>query len=422
MQSAKTLRIGVAGGTGTVGSGVVAGLRSMKPNAEEPLLRVAKIVGRDPKKNVLNLPFSTDPSSIIKDPSIDIAVELMGGKVGERFIGAALRSGKHVVTANKMAIDRRKLEFDELAHGKGLFLGFEASVCGAIPIINAIERHRGNNTHTIVGIVNGTTNYILTAMERGATYDRALKKAQKLGFAEADPSFDVGGKDAAQKIAILASLNFGLNITSDSVETSGITSITPEDIRFASQLGDSGYVIKLLAIAKLDRDRSLQLSVNPMLVPRDNHLALVGGGENAVTLYGNSPLFFSGLGAGKEPTAGAVISDIQNIAASVVNGVRPIRHFTDGWMPDINGSPGMSRFYLRFDALDVPGSLAELASRLARQEVSVAELKQPGERKNDRAPIVLLTHEADPGRVRRAVSNLRKLEMKQMLMVHERLE
>jgi homoserine dehydrogenase len=386
----REVNIGIAG-LGTIGSGVIKRLdrESVFERDSGLRLKVERIVDERKDKDIFNHQFSTETSSILDDKSIDIAVELMGGyNPAYEFIKRALERGKAVVTANKAVIDRYGKELDEMAIRNKTYLFFEGSVGGGIPIINAIETGMiGNSTDSIVGILNGTTNYILTRMAEGLTYEASLKEAQAKGFAEADPAFDVEGKDAAQKLAILASLNFDCKVSSEDVHTEGITGITKEDISFAAELG---YVIKLLAIAKRCEDQ-LELRVHPTMVSRQHPLASISRETNAIYLSGDAHVMLAGEGAGQAATAGAVVSDIKNAAKALQKEYSPIRHFGDNILKVKEAKEISSEFYLNFSGLDAPGTLRELSSILAEENINISQVRQIKSKRGDYVPIVVMT-------------------------------
>jgi homoserine dehydrogenase len=415
----ETVKVGLIG-FGTVGKGVVRVLQENAAVIRERAgvaLALAKIADRDvtTDRGVAVDPalLTTDAMAVVRDPSIPVVVELVGGTgFAREVVLEALRLGKSVVTANKALLAHHWEEIFGAAAAGGGALGFEASVCGGIPIIRALrEGLAANRIQSIHGIINGTTNYILSRMtDEGLEYASVLKKAQELGFAEADPTLDVEGHDAAHKLAILASLAFGTRVQLDQIATEGITKITKTDIAYARELG---YVIKLLGIVK-DTGEAIEVRVHPTLVPARFLLATVGGAFNAVYVRGDAvgPTLFYGLGAGSLPTASAVVGDIMELArrhaagkgaaglpAVAVAATRAILPMAEVVCP----------YYIRIMALDKPGVLAAIAGVLARHEISIASVIQKGREKGRAVPIVMMTHEAKEAAVHRALEEIRAM-------------
>lgn len=414
-----TVKVGLIG-FGTVGKGVVRVLQENAAVIRERLgfpLVLARIADQDTTSDrgvaVDPALLTTDARGLIEDPAIPIVVELIGGlSPAKEFILEALRRGKCVVTANKALLAHAWEEVFGAAADGGGALGFEASVGGGIPIIRGLrEGLAANRIQSIHGIINGTTNYILSRMtDEGLEYGSVLKKAQELGIAEADPTLDVDGHDAAHKLAILASLAFGTRVHIGQVHTEGIAKITKTDIAYARELG---YVIKLLAIAK-DAGGPIEVRVHPTLVPARFLLATVGGAFNAIYVRGDAvgPTLFYGLGAGSLPTASAVVGDVMELARRVRAGkgappppavaLAPTREI----LPlDEVSCP----CYIRIQALDKPGVLAAVAGILARNEISIASVIQKEREKGRAVPIVLMTHEAKGAAVRAALDEVGKL-------------
>ncbi|MCR4427148.1 MAG: homoserine dehydrogenase [Firmicutes bacterium] len=408
-------------GFGTVGTGVY---RVLKENSNEiaartgaPIL-VKRVLIRDPAKE-RNVPYpegmmTTDPEDVLSDPEIDIIVEVIGNShPALEYILRAVESGRHVVTANKEAIAKFGDRIFDAAAKSGVDIRFEGSVAGGIPIIKSIKDSlAANRIESIVGIVNGTTNYILTKMtEQGAEFAQALSEAQRLGYAEADPANDVDGHDAAYKLAILASVAFGVPVHPQMVCREGITRITASDIKYAAELG---YVVKLLAVAR-NRAGALELSVGPSLVRRSHPLAAVSGSYNAVFVQGNASgdLVFSGRGAGDLPTASAVVADIIEIAEGIVN-----RRGAHNWR--YAGSKAkvfppddvLGGFYVRTVVDDRPGVLAGIAQVFADNMVSLQSVIQKG--RQDPVDLVFVTHSGRVGALRAAVERIREFSF-----VHE---
>lgn len=408
-------RIGVGLlGCGVVGSAVLrnitahAGAISARCDAE---FEVRKIAVRDRSKKRANAPSAPYASidEVVDDPSIDIVVELMGGEdEAYRAIKRAIANRKHVVTANKLLLARRGEEIFSDAIAGGVEIGFEASVAGAVPVIRTLkEAVASGAVRSITGIINGTSNYILTNMrEGGVSFTEALREAQKLGYAEADPAFDVEGTDAAHKVAILASLAYGSPVDFNKVHTEGISRLMPDDFDFARQFG---RVIKLLAIARLDSG-SLDVRVHPAMVPLSHPIAGVNGVTNAVEIKVSDAgrLLLIGPGAGGDATASAVIANMADIARDMImNTVGRISPF--GFMHHARRTLPMkpvdeikSGYYIRLTVDDRPGVLAKMAGILGDNGISIDSVIQKG-RSGGAVPLVLLTHEAGERAVRDAV-------------------
>lgn len=418
----KTINIGLIG-FGTVGTGVVKLLKGQAPLLERRLaarLRLKRIADPDLTRprdvEVDPKILTTDAREIIEDPAIDIVIELIGGTTAAREVSlAALRSGKHLVTANKALLATHGLELFRAAAEKRVDLGFEASVCGGIPIIRAVrEGLVANRIHSIEGIVNGTCNYILTKMtELGAPFAEVLKEAQDQGYAEANPSLDIDGIDAAHKLQILASIAYGGSVDFNAIHVEGIRGIDPDDIQYAKELG---YRLKLLAIAK-ETDGEIEVRVHPTLIPEDHLLASVGGVFNAVYIVGDATgsLMFYGRGAGQLPTASAVVSDVVEIAQNILY-QRPSR---PSHIPAIAGE-GLkirpmdevrTRYYLRVMAVDKPGVLSKVSGILGSHDISIASVIQKGRHARASVPVVMMTHEAVEGAMRRALAEIDALDV-----------
>jgi len=418
----KTINIGLIG-FGTVGTGVVKLLKGQAPLLERRLaarLRLKRIADLDLTKprdvEVDPKILTTDAREIIEDPAIDIVIELIGGTTAAREVSlAALRSGKHLVTANKALLATHGLELFRAAAEKRVDLGFEATVCGGIPIIRAVrEGLVANRIHSIEGIVNGTCNYILTKMtELGAPFAEVLKEAQDQGYAEANPSLDIDGIDAAHKLQILASIAYGGSVDLSAIHVEGIRGIDPDDIQYAKELG---YRVKLLAIAK-ETDGEIEVRVHPTLIPEDHLLASVGGVFNAVYIVGDATgsLMFYGRGAGQLPTASAVVSDVVEIAQNILY-QRPSR---PSHIPAIAGeglkirpmAEVRTRYYLRVMAVDKPGVLSKVSGILGSHDISIASVIQKGRHARASVPVVMMTHEAVEGAMRRALAEIDALDV-----------
>lgn len=413
-------------GLGTVGAGTAEILLS--PQGRHPLLQELEIyrvgVRSLDKPRTLDISpdlMTTDLESIVCDPAVDIVVELIGGLEPARtLILKAIEHGKHVVTANKAVIARYGEEIFSAANEKGIYVLLEAAVGGGIPVIQPLKQSLGaNRIQSVTGIVNGTTNYILTRMQtEGADFNEVLADAQKLGYAEADPTADVDGLDAADKIAILASLAFAGRVKREQVHTEGIRQVSAADIAYAEKLG---FVIKLLAIAKreaagADETDRLQLRVHPTLVPKVHPLANINGVYNAILIEGEplGQVMFFGRGAGAGPTASAVVSDILNIAAVLKTETEPIPHpliscshqhyCTIAPMAEVT-----SRFYARFLTKDQPKVIGNLGISFGNHGVSLESVVQIGMR-DHLAEIVVVTHDVCEGNFRQALAEIRHLD------------
>lgn len=352
----------------------------------------------------------TDYREILKDKDVSIIVELAGGTgFAYTVIEDSLKAGKNVVTANKALLAEKGFPLFDLARENNLAIGFEASVCGGIPIIRTVsEALAGDNILKLYGIVNGTTNYILTKMtEEKLSFESALQQAQKLGFAEADPTLDIGGFDAAHKLAILSSLAFNTTVRYDQVYVEGISNIELEDVATAQELG---YVLKLLAIAKMDPDKSVEVRVNPTLVPLDNQLASVRNEFNAVLLesefLGNSMYF--GRGAGSRPTATAVVADIIDIGIFINDPTKTTKYLQFNDYPVKPVGNIASRYYVRFNIFDKPGILSRISGIFGSNNISIASVIQKERSATNFVPLVMTTHEARERDIVKALDEIEK--------------
>lgn len=405
------MKIGVAG-LGTVGGGVVKGLRAQSEKLDKRAgtpLQLTAICDRDEKlRNRYEADSKFDDIKALAQSNADLIVEVIGGENGAAptLVEEALRAGKHVVTANKAMMARHGARLAALAEEKGRALRFEAAVAGGIPIVKSLrESLIVYGIAAVKGILNGTCNYILTQMEAtGRSFEDVLKDAQRLGYAEADPELDVGGGDTAHKLALLTALAFGVKPDLDAVAVQGIRHITPEDITFAREFG---YRIKLLGIAK-KTPQGIDQRVQPAMVRAGTPLADVDGVLNGVVVDANDagPFFFEGRGAGECPTANAVIADIVDIArgnGGSVFGVPATSLITLSAAPAGSAS---SAFYLRFQVLDVPGVLAEISGHLAEWRVSIESMIQRGRAPGEAVSIVMITHETTQASVESALSTI----------------
>ncbi|MEM9808354.1 MAG: homoserine dehydrogenase [Cyanobacteria bacterium P01_D01_bin.56] len=408
-------------GLGTVGTGTAKIL--LDAAQRHPLLQTLEIhkvgVRSLDKSRSVNLPeecLTTDLEAIVTDPDIDIVVEVIGGLEPARsLILEAIEDGKHVVTANKAVISRYGNEIAEAAKKAGVYVLYEAAVGGGIPVIQPLQQALGvNRIETVTGIINGTTNYILTRMEsEGGDFAPILDDAQKLGYAEADPTADVDGLDAADKIAILASIAFGGKIRREDVFTEGIRNVSAADVNYAKTLG---FVIKLLAIAKRnDTSDTIQLRVHPTLVPLKHPLASVNDVNNAVLVEGNpiGRVMLYGPGAGEGPTASAIVSDVMAIAATLhmespAEEKLPNPLLSTAYSDYITISPMEeleSRFYLRLMFKDKTGVIGHLGEIFGQHNVSLESIVQIGLQDN-LAELVVVTHEVKEGEFQKAVEVL----------------
>ncbi|GAB4544881.1 MAG: homoserine dehydrogenase [Pleurocapsa sp.] len=409
-------------GFGTVGTGTAEILLDNSGrNALLQEIEIAKVGVRSlDKPREVQLPsgvLTTDLESIVTDPEIDIVVELLGGLEPARsLILKAISQGKHIVTANKAVIARYGDEIYTAANQAGVYVMLEAAVGGGIPIIKPLKQSLGvNRIQRVIGIINGTTNYILTEMtEKGADFDNVLAEAQKLGYAEADPTADVDGLDAADKIAILAAIAFGGRIKREDIPCEGIRRINATDISYADNLG---FIIKLLAIAQANNNAdSLQVRVHPTLVPKAHPLASINDVYNAVLVEGEplGQVMFFGPGAGKGATASAVVSDILNIvgilkSSGKTTNLDPLlscshQHFSVLTpVEDIE-----TRFYARFLCEDVPGVIGHLGTSFGHHNVSLESVVQIGFR-DSLAEIVVVTHDVKEGDFRQALTEIKNL-------------
>ena len=418
----KPVRVGLIG-LGTVGQGVV---RVLKTNAEEIARRVGRPVvvthasARDPgRKREVDLGGITvvaDAMQIARDADVDVVVEVVGGHgVAKDAILAALARGKPVVTANKALLAEHGNAIFDAARAAGVPVAFEASVAGGIPVIKAIrEGLAGNRISGLAGIINGTCNYILTQMTvKGQSFGDALADAQKLGYAEADPTFDVEGVDAAHKLTILASIAFGMPLSFPAVACEGITKITAQDIQIAQTLG---YRIKLLGIAKRG-EAGVELRVNPTLIPDDHLLAKVDGVLNSVVVQGNAlgQVGFYGRGAGGDPTASAVVADLVDVARGLGADARhqvPALAFQPDAVQALPLLPIQqieSCYYLRLRVADEPGVLKALTGILAEHDISIEAILQKEPRGDDDATVALITDRVGERRFDAALAAIQAL-------------
>ncbi|MDD5504851.1 MAG: homoserine dehydrogenase [Candidatus Omnitrophica bacterium] len=396
------INVGVIG-FGTVGSGVVEALIKKRSHLSRRIgsaINIVKICDKDlGRKRCISIDKSLltrDADDILNDPRVDIVIELIGGiHPAYEIICRALKSKKHVVTANKALLALKKEALLKLAFDNNVQLKFEASVAGGVPIIKALKEGLvSNKVNSIYGIINGTCNYILSGMTNfGIGFDEALANAQKKGYAEKSPVMDISGLDSAHKLAILASLGFGLNVRLSDMLIEGISSITDADIKYAAEWG---YVIKLLGIAKATSG-GLEARVHPTLVPNKHPLASVGKNFNAIfintDMLGDS--LFYGKGAGSVPTASAVLSDIADISKDIIcaSSCRGCGIVYDNYVSRVKKKDDFSSsYYVRFSAIDKPGVLARISRIFSEYKISIAFVSQEARRQERIVPIVMMTH------------------------------
>jgi homoserine dehydrogenase len=406
-------------GLGTVGAGVLTLLRQ---NADVIAARAGRPIAvtavsardraRDRGVSIAGLRWYDDPVALAADPAADVVVELIGGSEGpaRNLVRAAIEIGKPVVTANKALLAVHGAELAAAAERAGVPLAFEAAVAGGIPVIKALrEGLAANRISRIAGILNGTCNYILTVMrERGREFSEVLADAQRLGYAEADPSFDIDGIDAAHKLAILAALAFGRPVAFDAVHVEGIRAVSALDIAFATELG---YRIKLLGIAR-EADGGIEARVHPCMVPQSSPIATVDGVFNAVVAEGDfvGRVMLEGRGAGAGPTASAVVADLIDIARGRLT---PVWGAASGALSDVPSRPmstHVGAYYLRLMVVDRPGVIADVTAVLRDQGVSLESMLQRGRSPGEAVPVVLVTHETGETAMRAALARIGALD------------
>ncbi len=413
----RTIGVGLVG-IGTVGSGVVEILRAHRDDFSRRAgvdIELVRVADRDASRSAeLQLPeevFTTEAAEVIADPRVDIVIELIGGTDAAKVVVlSALKAGKSVVTANKALMASNGQEVMDAAASAGVDIMFEASVGGGIPIIGPLKHSLvSNEILAVAGIVNGTTNYMLTRMgDDGLDYASALAEAQAKGFAEADPSADVDGHDAAAKIAILASIAFNSRVTVDQVPVEGIRGIEPIDIAYASEMG---YAIKLMAIARRESD-GIDVRVHPAMIPIGHPLAKVGGVYNAIYVTGDAvgETMFFGEGAGSLPAASAVVGDVIEVARHIRSGCLNLVGCTCNEALPLRDLAALeTRYFIRFAVADRPGVLAAVASKFGDHGVSIASVIQKRVCESGDAEIVYVTHRAAEGAVRAALADIEKL-------------
>ncbi|WP_137180459.1 homoserine dehydrogenase [Roseomonas sp. AR75] len=414
----KPLAIGVAG-LGTVGAGVLTLLRdnaaTVAARAGRPIA-VTAVSSRDRSKDrgvsLTGLRWYEDAPALASDPNVDVVVETIGGTEGPAadLVRAALAAGKPVVTANKALLAVHGAEIARLAEQNNVALMFEAAVAGGIPAIKAVrEGLAANDLSRVLGILNGTCNYILTQMrERGREFAEALSEAQKLGYAEADPTFDVDGIDAAHKLAILAALAFGRPVDFSSVHVEGIRSISALDIKLAEELG---YRIKLLGIARRT-EAGIETRVHPCMVPVAHPIARVDGVFNAVVAEGDfcGRVVLEGRGAGAGPTASAIVADLIDIARGRHTPVWGVSDGALSALPSVPMAKRVGAYYLRLMVLDRPGVIADVTAALRDHAISLESMLQRGRAPGEAVPVVVTTHDCEEAQMRAAIARIEALE------------
>ena len=416
MNSGKTLKVGMLG-CGVVGSNVARLLQedsgdfAARSGATLSLAKVAVKNATTKRENVPQSIITTDAHSVVNDPSIDIVIEVMGGiEPARELILTAIKNGKSIITANKALLALHGAELFEAADKNGVDLYYEAAVGGAIPILRPMrESIVGDHVHRVMGIVNGTTNYILTKMdEEGSAFADVLKEAQSLGFAEADPTADIEGHDAAAKAAILAGLAFHTRVTSNDVYCEGISKISARDVAVAREMD---HVIKLLAIAELTSDNQVSVRVHPTLISRQHPLASVRNAFNAVFVEAESAgeLMFYGRGAGGAPTASAVLGDLIAIARNKTRGGEGHGESDYAELSIASIDKVKSRYLIRLDVADKPGVLATVAQLFASHNVSIETVRQSG--RGDSAELIVATHSAPESSLQKTVDALAKSDV-----------
>jgi len=415
-------------GFGTIGTGVVKVLRENAAVIEERLgfpIRLVRIADLDLDTDrgvpLDGVRFDADASGLIADPSVQIVIELIGGyDVPRRFILEAFEAGKHVVTANKALLALHGREIFGAAAAAGLDIAFEAAVGGGIPILRSLrEGLAANQIGSVLGILNGTTNYVLTEMEStGEDFEVVLKRAQELGYAEADPTFDVEGIDAAHKLCLLTTMAFGAEMSLDDIPTEGIRGLQPLDFELAA---DFGYRIKLLGIAKCHRgdgEDHIEARVQPTMVPAASLLAKVDGAMNAIEVRGNAvgPTLFYGAGAGEMPTASAVVADLMEIAREIRRSgsgpLAPLSYLPEhiAQKPMLPDSELAGRAYLRLRVKDQPGALSLITGAFGEEGVGIAQVVQRADHSGSgTVPVIVLTHRTNEAALGRAIERIKAL-------------
>ena len=432
----KAVNVGLLG-LGTVGGGTLGVLHRNADEISRRAGREIRVVGaavRDLERrrpcDTSGLALTTDPFEIVNDPNVDIVVELLGGDtIARETVLQAIENGKHVVTANKALIALHGNTIFENAQRRGVMVAFEAAVAGGIPIIKSIrEGLAANRIEWLAGIINGTSNYILSMMEEAARdFDQVLKEAQDLGYAEADPAFDIEGTDAAHKLTILASIAFGIPLQFERVYVQGITAITTEDIAFARELG---YRIKHLGLARRTAG-GIELRVHPTLIPHKRLIANVNGVMNAILVRADAvgPTLYYGAGAGAEPTASSVVADLVDVVRAITTDPQnrvPHLAFQPGSLaalPILSIEEIETAYYLRLSATNRPGVLAAITRIFGDSDISIDTILQKGRgRPNENVTIIMLTQTTHERNMNRALKKLGKLDTVSGEIIRIRLE
>jgi homoserine dehydrogenase len=430
------VKIGLLG-LGTVGGGTISVLRR---NSKEIIRRAgrgieirraaARNIDKPRSFDTSGIQLTTDPFDVVNDPELEIIVELIGGDtLAYDLVMRAIEQGKHVVTANKALIAKHGNEIFAAARDKGVMVAFEAAVAGGIPIIKAIrEGLAGNHIEWLAGIINGTGNFILTEMrDKGRDFDDVLAEAQQLGYAEADPTFDVEGIDAAHKLTILASIAFGIPLQFDATYTEGITRITRDDVSYAEELG---YRIKHLGLTRRT-DKGIELRVHPTLIPERRLIANVDGVMNAVLVMGDAvgPTLYYGAGAGAEPTASAVVADLVDVVRALTtdpeNHVPHLAFQPDALsdLPVLKMQDVETAYYLRMQAQDKPGVLADVTRILGEHGISIEAVIQKEPREGSLlASVIMLTHRVIEEKMNDAIAGIEKLDTVEGKVTRIRME
>lgn len=418
----KEIQVGLIG-FGTVGSGTAQVLFEQAERIKKRtgvsivLKKVADILVNALPGYLTTTELTRDANDIINDPDIDIVIELIGGTtLAKKFILAAIAQGKHVVTANKALLSEHGMEIFRAAAEKNVEVGFEASVGGGIPLIKTLKEGLvANRILSIMGIMNGTANYILTQMtDHGTPFEKVLKDAQKKGYAEADPTYDIEGIDTAHKLVILMTLAYGMDVRLQDINCQGISRIEPIDIQFAKEFG---YRIKLLAISRNHGDH-IEASVHPTMVPEKHMLANINGAYNGFYFTGDmvENVLLYGKGAGKMPTGSAVAADIVDISRNIVhqsiNRVPSLSYLQKHIVPRPITPIEELRcpYYFRFTTLDKPGVLSKISGILGKYDISIESVIQKGREKKSKVPIVMRTYEAQEAAVRKALTEINALD------------
>ena len=423
MSTLPPVRLGLLG-LGTVGGGTLTVLRrnaaliaARAGRRIEVVCATARDLAKARKLDLDGIDLLADPQAVVDDPRIDVLVELIGGiNPARELVLRALENGKHVVTANKALIALHGNEIFEAARARGLMVAFEAAVAGGIPVIKVMrEALAGNDIQWLAGIINGTCNFILSAMsDAGRDFNGVLAEAQRLGYAEADPSFDIDGIDAAHKLTILASLAFGIPLQFERVHVEGIRHVSRTDVRYAERLG---YHIKHLGIAR-QQDKGIELRVHPTLVPERAALANVNGVMNAVMVRGDAagPVVLQGAGAGALPTASSVVADLVDVVrALTTDSENRVPHLafqpdTMDNLPTLGIEEVETAYYLRLSAADEPGVLADVTRILADRGISIEQILQlDGDECSTEVPVVILTHRVPERAMNEALARIQAL-------------